>query len=217
MMNVSYETLTIGPMGNNIYFLIDEDSKDCVIIDPGFRPKTQLDFIREHGWNLRQIWITHGHYDHTAGVKTISEAFEPNIPIAMHPVSFNWAKENPSDLQFGVSVDDVPRVDIPLLQGKWLSIDPDSSEKVVEVRDISGHNPGSVLFYCPCLKIAVVGDAIFKESIGRTDFPGSDHALLLKNIREQVYTLPDDTVLLPGHMGPTTVGHEKKHNPYIRA
>lgn len=85
MMNVSYETLTIGPMGNNIYFLIDEDSKDCVIIDLGFRPKTQLDFIQEHGWNLRQIWITHGHYDHTAGVKTISEALNPTSPLPCTP------------------------------------------------------------------------------------------------------------------------------------
>ena len=215
-MKLAYETLTIGPMGNNVYFLIDEDTKDCVIIDPGFLPGTQLDFIKENGWNLRQIWITHGHFDHTAGVKAISEAFAPPIPIAMHLTSFEWARENPSAGIYGVTVDEVPRVDIPLVHGMKLSINPQSEEKVVEVRDVSGHNPGSVVFYCPELKIAVVGDAIFKESIGRTDFLGSNHQLLLKNIREQIYSLPDDTILLPGHMGATTVGHEKRFNPFVR-
>ncbi|MFA5611889.1 MAG: MBL fold metallo-hydrolase [Anaerolineaceae bacterium] len=215
-MRLTYETLTIGPMGNNIYFLVDEDTKDCVVIDPGFLPKTQLDFINEKGWKLRQIWVTHGHFDHIAGVKSLSEAFDPPVPIAMHPVSFEWAKENPPDEIYGVRVDEVPRVDIPLAHGIWLGIDPQSDEKVVEVRDVSGHNPGSVIFYCPDLKIAFVGDAIFKDSIGRTDFAGSDHQLLLKNIREQIYTLPEETVLLPGHMDTTTVGHEKRFNPFVR-
>lgn len=215
-MRLTYETLTIGPMGNNIYFLVDEDTKDCVVIDPGFLPKTQLDFINEKGWKLRQIWVTHGHFDHIAGVKSLSEAFDPPVPIAMHPVSFEWAKENPPDEIYGVRVDEVPRVDIPLAHGIWLGIDPQSDEKVVEVRDVSGHNPGSVIFYCPDLKIAFVGDAIFKDSIGRTDFPGSNHQLLLKNIREQIYTLPEETVLLPGHMDTTTVGHEKRFNPFVR-
>ena len=215
-MRLTYETLTIGPMGNNIYFLVDEDTKDCVVIDPGFLPKAQLDFINEKGWKLRQIWVTHGHFDHIAGVKSLSEAFDPPVPIAMHPVSFEWAKENPPDEIYGVRVDEVPRVDIPLAHGIWLGIDPQSDEKVVEVRDVSGHNPGSVIFYCPDLKIAFVGDAIFKDSIGRTDFAGSDHQLLLKNIREQIYTLPEETVLLPGHMDTTTVGHEKRFNPFVR-
>ncbi|HZK17591.1 MAG TPA: MBL fold metallo-hydrolase [Anaerolineaceae bacterium] len=215
-MRLTYETLTIGPMGNNIYFLVDEDTKDCVVIDPGFLPKTQLDFINEKGWKLRQIWVTHGHFDHIAGVKSLSEAFDPPVPIAMHPVSFEWAKENPPDEIYGVRVDEVPRVDIPLAHGIWLGIDPQSDEKVVEVRDVSGHNPGSVIFYCPDLKLAFVGDAIFKDSIGRTDFAGSDHQLLLKNIREQIYTLPEETVLLPGHMDTTTVGHEKRFNPFVR-
>ena len=215
-MRLTYETLTIGPMGNNIYFLVDEDTKDCVVIDPGFLPKTQLDFINEKGWKLRQIWVTHGHFDHIAGVKSLSEAFDPPVPIAMHPVSFEWAKENPPDEIYGVRVDEVPRVDIPLAHGIWLGIDPQSDEKVVEVRDVSGHNPGSVIFYCPDLKVAFVGDAIFKDSIGRTDFPGSDHQLLLNNIRDQIYTLPEETVLLPGHMDATTVSHEKRFNPFVR-
>ena len=215
-MKLSWDYMTIGSMGNNIYFLVDEETKDCVIIDPGFSPQAQLDYIRSKGWNLRQIWITHGHFDHIAGVKALSEAFEPPIPIAMTLESFSWSKANPPSLNFGVSVDEVPRVDIPLKDGMWLGLNPESEEKVVEVRDVSGHNPGSVMFYVPALGVAVVGDAIFKESIGRTDFEGSDHNLLLKNIREQIYSLPDETILLPGHMDFTTVAHEKRHNPFVR-
>lgn len=215
-MKLAYETLTIGPMGNNIYFLYDEESLDCVIIDPGFKPRKQLELIAERGWNLRQIWVTHGHFDHVAGVKSIREAFDPPIPIAMHPASFEWAKANPSALTYGIKVDGVPVVDIPVTHGKWLGLNSEAAEKAVEVRDVSGHNPGSVMFYCPSIKVAFTGDAIFRESIGRTDFPGSQHDLLLKNIREQVYTLPDDTLLLPGHLDPTTVGHEKKFNPFVR-
>lgn len=215
-MKLAYETLVVGPMDNNVYILVDLDTKDCVIVDPGFMPQSQLDFIKEKGWNLRQIWVTHGHFDHTAGVKALSEAFEPHIPIAMHPESFDWAKENPSSGMYGISVDEVPQVDIQLKHGMWLAIDPQSDEKVVEVRDVSGHNPGSVIFYCPQLNIAFVGDAVFKGSIGRTDFAGSDHMLLLNNIREQIYSLPEDTILLPGHMDPTTVAHEKPFNPFVR-
>jgi len=98
----------------------------------------------------------------------------------------------------------------------WLDIVPGGSRKLVEVREVPGHNPGSVLFYIPELEMAVVGDAIFRGSIGRTDLEGSDHALLLKNIREQIYTLPDETTLLPGHGPATTVGFEKANNPYVR-
>lgn len=215
-MKLAYETLTIGPMGNNVYFFYDEESLDCVIIDPTFLPRVQLDFIKQRGWTLRQIWLTHGHFDHAAGTKGVSEAFDPPVPIAMGLESFEWAKAHPSSAIYGVKVDEIPRVDIPLSHGMWLGLRTDAEKKVVEVRDVSGHNPGSMMFYCPELKVAVVGDAIFRESIGRTDFPGSDHALLMKNIREQIYSLPDETVLLPGHMGPTTVGHEKRYNPFIR-
>ncbi|MGB4594667.1 MAG: MBL fold metallo-hydrolase [Anaerolineaceae bacterium] len=83
------------------------------------------------------------------------------------------------------------------------------------MRDVSGHSPGSLLFYVPELKTAIVGDAIFRESIGRTDLPGSDHKLLLRNIREQIFTLPDQTILIPGHGPSTTVEYEKVNNPYM--
>jgi len=215
-MTLSVHLAVLGPLPNNVYFLVDDDSSDCVLIDPSFEPQTQLRLAREQGWQLRQIWLTHGHYDHTTGAKTVSESFSPALPIAMHPDSFALATAHPEKMKMGLMVDPVPRLDIPLTHGMWLDVAPGGSRKLVEVRDVSGHNPGSVLFYVPELGMAVVGDAIFKGSIGRTDLEGCDHALLLKNIREQIYTLPDETTLLPGHGPATTVGFEKANNPFVR-
>jgi len=215
-MTLSMHLAVLGPLQNNVYLLVDDDSSDCVLIDPSFEPQTQLRLAREQGWQLRQIWLTHGHYDHTTGAKIVSEAFSPPLPIAMHPESFTWAENHPESLKMGMRVDPVPRLDIPLGHGMWLDVLPGGNRKVVEVRDVSGHHPGSVLFYIPELEMAVVGDAIFQGSIGRTDFEGSDHALLLKNIREQIYTLPYETTLLPGHGPATTVKFEKANNPFVR-
>lgn len=215
-MTLLIHQLVLGPLQNNVYFLVDEISRACVVIDPSFEPEAQLELAREKGWHLRQIWLTHGHFDHTAGVKAVSEAFSPPLPIAMHPECFAWAANQPAQMRLGMQPDAVPRVDIPLAQGTRLAVNPDGGRAVVEVREVPGHNPGSVLFYIPDLKAAIVGDAIFEGSIGRTDLPGSDFDLLAKSIREQIYTLPEDTVLLPGHMGQTTVGHEKRFNPFVR-
>ena len=215
-MSLSIHVAVLGPLGNNVYFLVDNDSSDCVLIDPSFEPQTQLRLAGEQGWPLGQIWLTHGHYDHVAGAKTVSEAFSPPLPIAMHRDSFDWAAAQPEMIKMGRKIDPIPRLDIPLTQGMWLDVSHGGSRKLVEVRDVSGHNPGSVLFYIPELEMAVVGDAIFKGSIGRTDLEDSHHDLLLMNIREQIFTLPDETTLLPGHGPATTVEFEKASNPFVR-
>ncbi len=215
-MAPSIHLAVLGPLENNVYFLVDNDTNDCVLIDPSFEPQTQMRLANEQGWKLRQIWLTHGHYDHIAGAKMVSEAFTPPLPIAMHPDSFAWAASQPEKIKMGMMVDPIPRLDILLAHGMCLDLVIGGNRKLVEVRDVSGHNPGSMLFYIPELQMAVVGDAIFRGSIGRTDFEGSDHALLLKNIREQIYSLPDETTLLPGHGPVTTVEFEKANNPFVR-
>jgi len=216
-MKLSMHMAVLGPLQNNVYFLADEDSGDCVVIDPSFEARKQLRLMEEKGWQPKQIWLTHPHYDHTVGAKKVSEEFTPPLPIAIHPDAFEWADAKPDKMKMGTLLDRVPRMDIPLTHGMKLDLTPGGPRAIVEVRDVSGHSPGSVLFYIPALEMAVVGDAIFQGSIGRTDFEESNHELLLKNIREQVYTLPDNTTLLPGHGPATTVAFEKANNPYVRA
>ena len=109
----------------------------------------------------------------------------------------------------------MPDVDIRFFQGQQLGLDPDEGMSTVEVREVPGHSPGSVIFYCAELGAAFVGDAIFRESIGRTDLAGGDYPALVAAIRAQIFTLPDETALLPGHGPATSVGYEKDNNPYL--
>ncbi len=214
-MALTIKKMIMGPMQNNVYLLMDEDSSDAVIIDPSFEPKQQFAVIQQLKLNLRQIWLTHGHFDHTTGAASLHKLVNPSPLIAMHPDAFAWTKKQPLAVSFGVSGDPVPGLDISLQQGQLLAINPESNSPVVEVREVPGHSPGSVLFYCESLGVAFTGDAIFHESIGRTDFPGGDYRLLISKIREQIFSLPDETKLLPGHGPESSVMHEKQYNPYL--
>lgn len=214
-MKLSFVRMVLGPLYNNVYLLADEDSKDAVVIDPSFKSSEVLHEIERQGWLLRQIWLTHGHFDHTTGTAGIQKAFTPPPLIGIHPESFAWAVNEKDVFKINLPVDSVPQIDIPFYHGQLLGLNPVSGEKIVEVREVPGHNPGSVIFYCEKLGAAFVGDAIFRMSIGRTDLLGGDHALLLKSIREQIFTLPDNTTLLPGHGPESSVGFEKVNNPYL--
>ena len=214
-MKLENVRMVLGPLQNNVYLLADQETAEAVIIDPSFEPKRQQEEITHRGWKLTQIWLTHGHFDHYVGTTALHKAFKPTPLIGMHPQAFAWSNEQKNIVNFGMPIDPVPQVDIPFTQGQRLAVCASGEPKVIEVREVPGHNPGSVLFYCEALKVAFSGDAIFRESIGRTDFPGGDYSLLLKSIREQVLTLPDETTLLPGHGPESSVAHEKRFNPYL--
>ncbi|MFZ3071196.1 MAG: MBL fold metallo-hydrolase [Anaerolineaceae bacterium] len=214
-MGLSIVRMVLGPLQNNVYLLANEESQDVVIIDPSFEPEKQLAEIERRGWMLRQIWLTHGHYDHTTGVASILKTYKPQPLIGMHPDSFAWAGGQKNVVKFGRPIDPVPQVDIPFYQGQQLALNPYGGETAVEVSEVPGHNPGSVIFYCPSLKTAFTGDAVFRESIGRTDLPDGDFHTLITSIRSQVLTLPDNTTLLPGHGPESSVLHEKRYNPYL--
>ena len=214
-MQLAIIRMVLGPLQNNVYLLGDEDSRNAVIIDPSFEPEKQLAAIERAGWQLRQIWLTHGHYDHTTGAAILQHSITPPPLIGMHPDAFVWAAGQKNPVSFGVPIDPVPQVDIPFQQGQQLALNPEGGELIAEVREVPGHSPGSVLFYCPSLQVAFTGDAIFRESIGRTDLPGGNYTTLIAKIREQVFTLPEKTTLLPGHGPESSVLHEKQHNPYL--
>lgn len=206
--------LTLGPMPNNVYLLGDDEIGDAVVIDPSFDSNRILVKAEEMGWTLRQVWLTHGHFDHLAGAKEIALAYDPPLPIGLHPADADWYHNAGGAGQFGLSVPQPPEPTLWFEHGQSLCLGPES-QPVVEVLHAPGHSAGHVIFYCQGLKALICGDVIFREGIGRTDLPGGDMWTLLKTIREQVLTLPDEIRLLPGHGPESTVGHERVHNPFL--
>jgi glyoxylase-like metal-dependent hydrolase (beta-lactamase superfamily II) len=215
LMKLEIKKLTLGPMSNNVYLLADNESGDAVVIDPSFNGKAVLGFAEERGWCLRQIWLTHAHFDHIAGASEIANAFDPPLPIGLHPADDSWYRKEGGAGQFGLSISQPPPVSINFQDGMALSLGS-NDEPVVVVRHSPGHSPGHVMFYCEQLKTLFCGDVIFREGIGRTDLPGGDHSKLMKTIEKKVLSLPDETRLLPGHGPESTVGYERVHNPFLR-
>ena len=213
-MNLELIRLTLGPLPNNVYLLGDQDSGDTVVIDPSYDSHLVLARVESLGWTLRQIWLTHAHFDHMAGAVEIAGAFDPPLPIGLHPNGLDWYRSEGGAGMFGMSIPQPPEPSILFEDGMALSL-TSGGEPVAEVRYAPGHSPGHVMFYVPALAALLCGDVIFREGIGRTDLNDGDLDQLLLSIREQVFTLPDETRLLSGHGPESTVGHEKAYNPFL--
>lgn len=214
-MKLDVEKMTLGPLGNNVYLLGDHESKEAVVIDPSYDGQAVLAFAEENDWSLKQIWLTHAHFDHIAGVSKIANAFSPPLPIGLHPEDEDWYQEEGGARKFGLSIPQPPPVSIHFKDGMALSLGS-TGERVVDVHHAPGHSPGHVMFYCGHLTALFCGDVIFREGIGRTDLPGGNLSELMRSIRNEVLSLPDETRLLPGHGPESTVGYERKHNPLLR-
>ncbi len=214
-MELSIVQLVLGPLQNNVFLIGDEDCRKAVVIDPSFDSGKILEVAEQRGWTLTQVWLTHAHFDHTAGVADVSKAFEPHLPVCMHREAEQWALTHQNALQFGFTVAPPSPADRNFQHGQLLSINGSQADEVIEVREAPGHSPGSLIFYCATLSVAICGDVIFRESIGRTDLPGGDYDTLIGSIREQVLSLPLKTILLPGHGPESSVEHELKFNPYL--
>ncbi len=213
-MKLEFICLTLGPLPNNVYLLGDNDSGDAVVIDPSFESQNVLTHAEKIGWTLRQVWLTHGHFDHIAGVEMIANAFNPPLPVGLHPGDLAWYQNEGGAGKFGLSISQPPPLSILFEPGMKLSLN-EGQQPAVSVRYAPGHSPGHVMFYCEPLSVLFCGDAIFREGIGRTDLKDGDRMTLLTSIREQVLTLPDETHLLPGHGPESTVGHEREYNPFL--
>ncbi len=206
--------LTLGPLPNNVYLLADTDTKDAVVIDPSYDAKVLLQRATQRGWTLKQIWLTHAHFDHIAGASEIANAFDPPLPVGLHPADGDWYRDGGGASRFGLTIPQPPEPLIWFEHGQHLSIAA-GGDHVVAVRHAPGHSPGHVMFYCEPSGVLFCGDVIFRQGIGRTDLTGGDLEILLKSIREEVFSLPNETRLLPGHGPESTVGYEKRHNPFV--
>jgi hydroxyacylglutathione hydrolase len=207
---------TLGPVQTNAYLLADPTTREAAVIDPAWDGHVILEEAEKHGWRIGHLWYTHAHFDHIGGAGEIADGLNPLPLVALHPADHAlWRAEGGAPL-FGFKIDPGPEPTIDLFDRQVLLL----GDSRIEVRYTPGHTPGHCMFYVPAFGdasagICFCGDLIFQGSVGRTDLPGSDTDTLLHSIQTQVFTLPDATRLLPGHGSETTVGYEKKNNPFV--
>jgi len=213
-MRIEYVRMTLGPLPNNVHLLGDHDSGDAVVIDPSYDSQFVLERADNMGWRLRGVWLTHAHFDHIAGVSDIVNAYDPPLPVGLHPEDLAWYRDGGGAGKFGMSIEQPPEPELLFEDGMSLALGLDQLP-IATVHHAPGHSPGHVMFYCQLQGVLFCGDVIFREGIGRTDLEGGDQETLIKNIREKVFSFPDDTRLLPGHGPESTVGHERDCNPFL--
>ncbi len=202
----------LGPVQTNAYLVADVATRQAVAIDPAWDGKRLAYEASSRGWTLTGIWITHAHFDHFGGAAGLAATVDPALPIALHPDDLPLWNSGGGAGFFGLRIDQPPAPAILLSEGMILSV----GESSFEVRHCPGHSPGHVLFVCTAEKAVFVGDVIFKNGIGRIDLPGGDEQALLANIQRHVLSLPDDVRLYSGHGAVTTVGAERRLNPFLK-
>lgn len=205
--------LPAGPIQTNAYLLTAPELGEAVLIDAPGGIWTQIQpLLAKDKCELVELWLTHGHWDHTQGAAEVVS--ETGAKVRAHSddqVLIETPEVMKAFMDRRIVLEPV-KVDAWVEQGEELDV----LGGTFEVRHVPGHCPGNVLFYNAVMQSAFVGDALFRSSIGRTDLPGGDFDQLEQAIREQIYSLPDETKVYPGHGPATTVGVERSTNPYVR-
>jgi glyoxylase-like metal-dependent hydrolase (beta-lactamase superfamily II) len=211
-MNI--KSFVFNPFYENTY-VISSNDKNAFIFDPGcyedFEINEICQYIDEQQLNVKAIVNTHCHIDHVLGNKTLKEKFNCPLMIPKREEEIFNAVVTYAP-QWGITNYQHAEVDKFLLEKGSLQLD----EVTFSLIEVSGHSPGHLIFYEESEQTIIGGDVLFRESIGRTDLPGGNHDELLTNIREKVYTLPEEVTVYPGHGPETTIGYEKKYNPFVK-
>jgi hydroxyacylglutathione hydrolase len=200
-------TLTVGPLEENCYLVIDESTNRAVLIDPGDEPALLLAALRASGATLESVWLTHAHFDHLGALAGVLRAHP--VPVYMHPL------ETPiheiavdSALRFGIRIEEPPAADRDLAEGDFVQV----GSHQLAVMHVPGHAPGHVAFHDE--NVIFGGDCLFAGSIGRTDLPFADRETLDASVARLI-ALGDELTLYPGHGPATTIGRERRTNPFV--
>ncbi|MBR2429880.1 MBL fold metallo-hydrolase [bacterium] len=200
------KTFVEPPIDNNNYLIIDENSKEAALIDCSYYDENILIELKRQNAILKYILLTHGHFDHISGLNNFSE----NVQVLMHFADKEWVEQVNNYLpMLNMPSMKIPRID------KYIDNDDiiNLGDLKIKVIHTPGHTQGGVCFYVDGYLFS--GDTIFKESVGRCDLPGGDFNQIVKSIEGKIFTLPDNTIIYPGHGKSTTVAWEKVHNSYL--
>ncbi len=212
MLNIHF--FTFNAFQENTY-IISNHKKECWIVDPGMYEQREtnefISFIEKNQLIPQAVINTHGHLDHIFGVQAVVDKYA--IPFGIHEKELPILKRGADTAaMFGLQFKDLPTSNFFIEDGKKMKLGDDE----IMVFLTPGHSPGSVSFYNAEGNWVIAGDVLFNGSIGRTDLPGGNFDTLIESIRTHLFTLPDNTIVLSGHGPATTIGDEKKHNPFLK-
>jgi hydroxyacylglutathione hydrolase len=212
-MKLQIQTIVSMPFAENTYVVWQDGKSEAVVIDPGLEPEAITEFLQERSLTISAILNTHGHGDHIAGNAAMKQAF-PNAPLIIGTLDAPLLTDADLNVSRPFGFDIIsPEADRLVHEGEILSF----AQIDFEVLDLPGHSPGHVVFLVRTEPITILGgDVLFRESIGRTDFPGGSYLTLAKGIHKKLFPLPEDSVVYPGHGPVTTIGHEKRNNPFLK-
>lgn len=205
-----------NPFGESTYLVFNPSTRDAIVIDPGMGEKSEINefdkFVADNSLKLQGIVNTHLHLDHCFGANYVKDRY--GVPVSAHIADeFLGNDIDEQARRFGIILHHKGvMIDAPLADGDTITIGDES----LEVIHTPGHSPGGICLYSADNHFLISGDTLFNGSVGRTDLPGSNHSSLLDSIHRRLFSLPDDTLVLPGHGPATTIGAEKASNPFLR-
>lgn len=205
--------LTVGMLQENCYIFGCSRTRHAVIIDPGDNARAILRVVDQQELKVDRIINTHAHFDHVMAVSAIRAATD--APFYLHELDMPVLRELPerARLWLDMDIDPLDDPDGYLQHGERIAV----GDEELEVRFTPGHAPGHVVFVHHAGRMVFAGDTLFRDSIGRYDLPGADGPTLFQSIRTQLFSLPDDFTVYPGHGPATTIGYEREHNPFVGA
>lgn len=205
-----FETVVVGALGVNCSILGCEETRQAVVIDPGDEVERLLAVLKRYDLTAQAILNTHGHFDHVGGNLHLTRS--SGAPLYIHPADAPMlGRVAQVAAMYGLPGENSPPPDHQLEDGMLLTFGTIS----LRVIHTPGHTPGGCCFYLERDAKLIAGDTLFADGVGRTDLPGGSHTQLVQSIKTRLFTLPDQVTVYPGHGPTTTIGHEKRHNPYL--
>lgn len=199
-----------GPIGTNCYLLVNDTTKEAIIVDPASCPEKMKQCIADEQIKPQAILLTHAHYDHIMGIDDVIRTYG-EMPVYVHEADKVMLEDPQKNLSMSQGIPYQYWRSETVKDGQILSLIGEE----IQVIHTPGHTPGGACYYIAAEEVLISGDTLFQESVGRTDFPGGSSSQLVRSIREKLFTLPENAHVFPGHMGSTTIWREKQHNPFV--